>query len=601
MASDAAKAPPLDLGVIGNCRTAALLDTRGRIVWWCFPRFDSDPVFSRLLAGDEEKGFCDVCLEGAVAHEAAYLRNTAIIRTTVRDGNGNAITITDFTPRFRRFERVFNPPQIFRRIEPAAGLPRIKIRMRPTFNYGEPPVSRALGSNHIRFAGGVDTVRLTTDAPLSYIAHEASFALIKPVNLILGPDEPFEAAVDTAAQEFLERTRAYWLDWTRSLAVPLEYQADVIRAAISLKLCNFEETGAIIAAHTTSIPEAPGSQRTWDYRYCWLRDAFFVIKALNRLGATQTMEEYIHYITNIAVEAERPLRPVYGIVPVDPLEERFATDLAGFQGMGPVRIGNQAAEQMQHDSYGSVILGAAQMFIDERLPRMGDAALFRRLEPLGAQARRFAFEPDAGPWEYRRRQRVHTHSATMCWVACDRLASIAHRLGLADRTHHWREQANQLRTQILARAWNERLGAIAGALDHDELDASVLLLPDLGLLPATDERFARTCDTIGKQLKRNGFIMRYVAEDDFGLPETAFLVCQFWYIDALVGLGRKGEARELFGDLLARRNAFGLLSEDIHPLSGELWGNLPQTYSMAGIVNTARILSRSWQEAWVTS
>jgi GH15 family glucan-1,4-alpha-glucosidase len=241
------------------------------------------------------------------------------------------------------------------------------------------------------------------------------------------------------------------------------------------------------------------------------------------------------------------------------------------------------------------------MFIDERLPRMGDAALFRRLEPLGAQARRFAFEPDAGPWEYRRRQRVHTHSATMCWVACDRLASIAHRLGLADRTHYWREQADQLRTQILARAWNARLGAIAGALDHDELDASVLLLPDLGLLPATDERFARTCDTIGRELKRNGFIMRYVVEDDFGPPETAFLVCQFWYIDALVGLGRKGEARELFGDLLARRNAFGLLSEDIHPLSGELWGNLPQTYSMAGIVNSARILSRSWQEAWVTS
>jgi GH15 family glucan-1,4-alpha-glucosidase len=266
--------------------------------------------------------------------------------------------------------------------------------------------------------------------------------------------------------------------------------------------------------------------------------------------------------------------------------------------MGPVRIGNQAAEQLQHDSYGSVILGASQMFIDERLPRMGDVALFRRLEPLGAQARRFAFEPDAGPWEYRRRQRVHTHSATMCWVACDRLASIARRLGLTDRAQHWREQADQLRKQILARAWNDGLGAIAGALDHDELDAAVLLLPELGLLPANDERFVRTCATIGKELKRNGFVMRYVAEDDFGLPETAFLVCQFWYIDALAALGRKEEARELFTDLLARRNAFGLLSEDIHPMTGELWGNLPQTYSMAGIVNTARILSRSWQEAW---
>jgi GH15 family glucan-1,4-alpha-glucosidase len=600
MTSDPAKGPSLDLGVIGNCRTAALLDTSGRIVWWCFPRFDADPVFSRLLAGEEEKGFCDVHLEGAVAHEAAYLRNTALIRTTIRDGAGNAVTITDFTPRFRRFERVFNPPQIFRRIEPAAGLPRVKIRVRPTFNYGQPCTSRALGSNHIRFSGGVDTVRLTTDAPLSYIAHEAPFALVKPVTLILGPDEPFEAAVDTTSQEFLERTRQYWLDWARSLAVPLEFQADVIRAAISLKLCNFEETGAIIAAHTTSIPESPGSQRTWDYRFCWLRDAFFVIKALNRLGATQTMEEYIHYITNIAVEAESPLRPVYGIVPVEPLEERIATDLAGFQGMGPVRIGNQAAEQMQHDSYGSVILAAAQMFIDERLPRMGDAALFRRLEPLGAQARRFAFEADAGPWEYRRRQRVHTHSATMCWVACDRLARIAQRLGLTDRANHWRGEADRLRAEILARAWNERLGALAGALDNGELDASVLLLPDLGLLPATDERFVRTCTAIGKELMRNGFIMRYVSEDDFGLPETAFLVCQFWYIDALLALDRKEEARELFTDLLSRRNAFGLLSEDIHPSSGALWGNLPQTYSMAGIVNTARILSRSWQEAWAS-
>ncbi len=588
----------LDLAVIGNCSTAALLDTRGRLVWWCFPRFDSDPVFSRLLAGDEEKGFCEVALEGAVAQDATYVRNTAVVETTLRDGTGNAIRVTDFSPRFKRFERVFNPPQIFRRIEPLAGLPRIRITIRPTFNYGQGYASRAQGSNHIRFSGGADTLRLTTDAPVSYITQESPFALVKPLTLILGPDEPFEAAVEPTSQEFLARTRQYWLDWARSLAIPLEFQADIIRAAITLKLCNFEETGAIIAAHTTSIPESPGSQRTWDYRYCWLRDAFFVIKALNRLGATQTMEEYINYITNVAVDGERPLRPVYGIVPTEPLEERSAPDLAGFRGMGPVRVGNQAAEQLQHDSYGSVVLGASQMFIDQRLPRMGDAALFRRLEPLGSQARRFAFQPDAGPWEYRGRQRIHTHSVTMCWVACDRLASIALRLGLTERAAHWREHADAIRKEILERAWNDRVGALVGALDHGELDASVLLLPDLGLLPATDERFVRTCAVIEKELKRNGFVMRYTSEDDFGLPESAFLVCQFWYIDALAALDRKDEAREIFTDLLSRRNSFGLLSEDIHPVTGELWGNLPQTYSMAGIINTGRVLSRSWQEAW---
>ncbi len=265
----------------------------------------------------------------------------------------------------------------------SAGLPRITIRLRPTFNYGQPGVCQAIGSNHMRFTGGVDVLRLTTDAPLSYIANETPFALTHPITLILGTDEPLEASVDTISREFLERTRDYWREWVRGLGIPLDWQGAIIRAAITLKLCQFEETGAIIAAHTTSIPEAPGTQRNWDYRFCWLRDAYFVIRALNRLGATQTMEAYINYITTVAVDVERPLQPLFAIMHNQSLEERIATDLAGFRGMGPVRVGNQAAEQVQHDAYGSVILGASHMFIDERLPRMGDEALFRRLEPLG--------------------------------------------------------------------------------------------------------------------------------------------------------------------------------------------------------------------------
>ena len=591
----------LDLAVIGNCRHAALVDTNGRLVWWCFPRFNSDPVFSRLLSGAEEKGFSDVVLEGQVSHEAKYIRNTPIVECLLGDSAGNSVRIVDYAPRFKRYERVFKPSQLFRRIEPVSGLPRIRIRVRPTFRYGVPSTSRALGSNHIRYFGGEHTVRLTTDAPIAYIDEETPFALVKPVTLIIGADEPFEAAIDTSSREFLERTTDYWLDWVRSLAIPLQYQTATIRAAITLKMCNFEETGAIIAAHTTSIPEVSASGRTWDYRYCWLRDAYFVIKALNRLGATQTMERYIHYITNIAVDAERPLAPVFGIVPTDVLSEYIAPDLAGFNGSGPVRVGNQAAEQVQHDSYGSVILAAAQMFIDERLPRMGDTTLFRQLEPLGAQAFRFAFEPDAGPWEYRGRKHIHTHSATMCWVACDRLSLIAAILSLPDRSSYWRSQADRLQREILARAWNDRRSALVGALDGSELDASVLLLPELGLLPANDERFTKTCAAIGEGLIRNGLAMRYTNDDDFGAPETAFLACQFWYIDALAALGRTDEAKELFNVLLAHRNSFGLLSEDIHPTTHQLWGNLPQTYSMAGIVNSSRVLSRSWQDAWSKS
>lgn len=589
---------PLDMAAIGNGRVAALINREGRIVWWCFPRFDSDPVFSNMLSGDEEKGFLDVVLDGQDEITSGYLRNTAILETIIRDKNGNAIKITDFAPRFELFERMYHPAQIIRRIEPLEGLPRVTIRLRPTRDYGVPRGVQAVGSNHIRYSGGTHDIRLTTDAPLSYILQETTFALTRPLTLVIGTDESLNAGVDKVGRESLERTREHWMEWVRGLAVPFDWQQEVIRAAVSLKLCNFDETGAIIAALSTSIPEAPGSQRNWDYRFCWLRDAYFVVKALNRLGATHTMESYLEYITTLATDDDSVLRPVYGIAHNDSLEETIAQNLAGFMGMGPVRVGNQAAEQLQHDSYGSIILGVSQMFIDQRLPRMGDETLFRRLEALGHRARRFYMEPDAGIWEYRGRKHVHTHSATMCWVALDRLSRIATTLGLGDRSVYWRAEADKVRHEILTRAWNETRGALVGALDWTELDASVLLLPELGLISATDERFTKTVDVIGRELGRNGFIMRYVAEDDFGAPETGFLVCQFWYIDALAACGRTGQARELLTDLLAKRNAYGLLSEDIHPGTGHLWGNIPQTYSMAGIVNSCMTLSRPWETAW---
>ena len=479
-----------------------------------------------------------------------------------------------------------------------SGVPRITIRVRPTFNYGEPFSKHSIGSNHIRYAGGSSAVRLTTDAPLSYIGQEAEFALLQPLTLILGPDEPIEASVDQVSREFLDRTQAYWGEWVRSLGIPFEWQSDVIRAAISLKLCSFDETGAIVAALTTSIPEAPGTERTWDYRYCWPRDAYFVIKALNNLGATQTMESYLGYITNIATDDATSLKPVYGIVHDQPLTESIAANLAGFGGVGPVRIGNQAAEQTQHDTYGSIILGASQMFIDQRLPRIGDLGLFRRLEALGEHAKRYVAEPDAGLWEYRGRRRVHTYSATMCWVACDRLARISDRLGLDARAAYWRENATRLKSDILIRAWNAERGCFVAAFESEDLDASCLLLPELGLVRSDDPRYIRTVEVIGRELSRNGFMMRYTAPDDFGSPEVAFLACQFWYIDALTRIGRASQAKEMFVDLLKHRNSFGILSEDIHPVNHELWGNIPQTYSMAGIINTAVCLSRPWVAAW---
>ena len=256
---------------------------------------------------------------------------------------------------------------------------------------------------------------------------------------------------------------------------------------------------------------------------------------------------------------------MHGIVPFSSLEETIAPDLKGFLGHGPVRVGNQAANQTQNDVYGSVVLAATQMFVDERLPKMGDESLFRLLETLGESALARAFEPDAGLWEYRTRSRAHTYSATLCWAACDRLAGIARRLNIADRAKYWATNARALRERILAEAWDEKRGALTGAFGAPDLDASVLLFAELGLLSATDERFVKSCDTIGRDLMRNGRIMRYTAPDDFGPPETAFLACNFWYVDALSQIGRAAEARELFESILASRNAYGLLSEDIHP------------------------------------
>lgn len=588
----------LDLAVIGNGRTAALVDPDARIVWWCFPRFDGDPVFCRLLSGGEEKGVSDVVLDGVVDTNSGYLRNTAIVSTVLTDRNGASVRITDFAPRFKNFGRITKPPQLVRIIEPVSGLPRITIRVRPAQNYGEPVTQRTLGSNHISYWGRSNVIRLTTDAPLSHIESEAPFALTRPLHLVLGSDEPFAGELATACREMRDRTHEYWQDWVRGLSLSYDWQDAIIRAAITLKLSNFEETGGVVAAHTTSIPEAPDSGRTWDYRYCWLRDAYFVVKALNRIGATRTMEDFISFILGIASNPDEPLRPVYGVVPTDPLDERTAPHLNGYRGHGPVRIGNAAAGQPQHDTYGSVILAAMPMFFDRRLPQPGDERLFRVLEPLGAKAARLALEPDAGIWEYRGRRRVHTHSAAMCWAGCNRLGAIAAHLGFADQATQWNEKADAIAGPLLERAWNQKLGTFTAAFDSDDLDASLLLLAELGLVEPNDPRFVKTVSTIERELLRHNHVMRYTNHDDFGLPETAFIVCRFWLIDAWWSLGRQQEARDLFLDALKHRNRYGLLSEDIHPRTGVLWGNFPQTYSMAGLILSAMRLSRSWEDRY---
>jgi len=596
----------LDLAVIGNCMSAALIDRRAQVVWGCLPRFDSDPAFCALLDGDEvgngkpsRRGVFSIELEGMTKCEQRYIDNTAVLVSRISDDHGNAIEITDFAPRFRHYDRVFRQPGLVRRVHPVSGRPRIRVRLSPLFEWGslEPQVTR--GSNHMRFVGAAEALRLTTDASISYIAEERSFALDRTVSFIFGPDEPLRASIDDTARDFLERTIAYWDNWVRSLSIPFEWQADVIRAAITLKLCNYEETGAIVAALTTSIPEAPHTKRNWDYRYCWLRDAYFVVHALNRLGTTRTMEGFLTFITNVVDDSEdTSLAPLFGITRESRLEEWEAPDLSGYRGMGPVRVGNAAYTQQQNDVYGSVILASTHIFFDSRLHREGMQALFEQLEKLGDRAAEVFDTPDAGPWELRTMAEIHTFSAVMCWAACDRLSRIATQISRHERAEFWRAEADRLHAEICERIWNVEKGHFVSTFDGKDLDATLLLLADVGFLPGDDERFVKTVDAIGATLRRGNLVKRYAVEDDFGTMETGFLICSFWYVDALAAIGRRDEARAMFDEVLKLRNSFGLLSEDADFETGALWGNFPQTYSMVGLINSAVRLSRTWEEAF---
>ncbi|KAA5603082.1 glycoside hydrolase family 15 protein [Blastochloris sulfoviridis] len=596
----------LDLAVIGNCMVAALIDRRARIVWCCFPRFDGDPIFNELLDGgrkaDDACGSFAMELVGQVSCRQHYLDNTAVLVSVLEDRDGNALEIVDFAPRFTHFGRIHRPPSLIRRVQPLRGRPHLVVRVQPTFECGarKPEITR--GANHIRYVGPSQTVRLTTDAPVSYILEQRQFVIDRPMSFFLGADEPLRSNADSTAREFLDSTVDHWRDWVRALSIPFEWQEAVIRAAITLKLCNFEETGAIVAALTTSIPEAPGTERNWDYRYCWLRDAYFVINALNRLGQTSTMEAFATYMTNIAgdlgqLPGRLDMPPLFGITREVELEERLAPALTGYRGMGPVRIGNAAYTQIQNDAYGALVLAAVHAFFDRRLIRRGESDLFAGLERLAARAVAVFDVPDAGPWELRTKASVHTFSSVMCWAAADRLALIANGLGRPERAKIWRTEADRMHAVIADRAFNPTRNSFVSTFGGEDLDATLLLLADLGFVKPDDPRFVSTVEAVGAALRRGKLFVRYDTADDFGHMQTGFLICGFWYVDALWAIGRPEEARELFEQLLGYRNSFGLLSEDADLATGELWGNFPQTYSMVGLINSAVRLSRSWEDA----
>lgn len=581
------------IGLVGNCSFNALID-RGRVVWLAWPRPDSSFVFGELI-DSERSGVYAIEPAGEATHHVEYVANTNILRTEFR-GDGWAFEILDFAPRFQRFDRWYRPTMLARIVRPLGGEPKLRVRCEPTYDYGRTKPQCWLASNHIQYGGFPAPVRLTTNAPLNYVREGTPFLLTRDLHFVLTWGEPLEAPLEETAEAFLVQTRDAWRKWVKSGRIPREWQPEVIRSALALKLHQYDDTGALLAATTTSLPEAPGSGRTWDYRFCWLRDAYFTVAAFERMGYMEEMERFLLYLRNLAGNGDTELQPVYGITGEHRLEEQILPHLAGARGGGPVRIGNQAYAQKQNDVYGELILAISRLLMDVRFRGSEGVDGSRVLvEGLLAQIEQRLEEPDAGLWELRGKRQVHTFTLLTHWAGARRAHEIAVALGLPRLKDKSTEVADRAAKLIWDKCWDEELGALVQAVGARDLDASSLLALHFGFLDGEDPRAHRLVAAVEKQLELpNGLLRRYAVADDFGVPEAAFTVCTFWLAEALAMVGRHQDARRVFETVLGMHNGLGLYSEDLLLADGLQSGNFPQTYSHVGLINTAFRLARPW-------
>jgi GH15 family glucan-1,4-alpha-glucosidase len=579
------------LALLGNCQCAALVSNSGDIVWCCLPRFDSDPVFGRLL--DEDGGSFTVgCPDGSPGVQR-YLTNTNVLETSFTTPEG-AFRVIDFAPRFAQHGRFFRPTQIHRIIEPLDGSPRVRVHCDPRLGWSrrKPPAVR--GSNHIFFEGFSAPLRLTTDIPLSYLDGRP-FALTAPHHLVLTWGAPIEEPLAPLVSRFRDETVRYWQQWVKHCSIPPLYQNEVIRSALALKLHCFDDTGAIVASTTTSLPEAPGSGRTWDYRYCWLRDAYYALSAFRLIGHFEEREKFLLYLIDIAGNhPSLDLAPLYRVDGRTDLEENLLAEWRGYGGEGPVRVGNAAAAHLQHDVFGEMILALTPIYIDERFSAERSPQVLELMVRIARKAVSVAGTPDAGIWEYREDWRAQTFSSVMCWAAAEQMARIVAR-HRPELLAEFRRAADGIRAEILEKAWNQDASSFVGSYGGTELDASLLQLAVLRFLPPDDPRLRSTIERIRRELAFEGWLRRYKG-DPMGKTEVAFTVCTFWLVEALARIGDKQGARETFERALEMLSPLGLISEDYDPVGHRMWGNFPQAYSHVGLIHAAFAASPAWVE-----
>ena len=582
-----------DLGLIGNCQYSALIHNSGEVVWCCLPRFDSEPVFSTLL-DSKDGGRYRIGPAGGEIGVQRYRPNTNILETTFQTPTGS-FKVIDFAPRFLHYDRAFRPTQLIRIVEPLEGAPRIAVVCEPKLGWSKERPRPMQGSHHIRFEGFASQLRLTTDIPLSYLGGQP-FTLTGRQHLVLTWGAPLEEPLAPLCERFLNETSRYWERWVKQCDIPPLFQQEVIRSALALKLHCFEDTGAIIASMTTSIPESPASGRTWDNRYCWLRDSYYVLNAFGVLGQFEEREQFVQYLLNVVGGAPNlDLAPLYRVDGSQNLEESALDNWPGYNGEKPVRIGNGAALHSQNDIYGQMVLALTPIFLDERLSAERSPAALQLIEALARKAISLTGVPDAGIWEYRTEWKPQTFSSLMCWAAADRMAQIAD-LHAPQHAAEFRSAADKIHADVIARSWNEGRRSFVGHYNGDDLDASLLQMLRLRFLPASDPRLISTVEAIYKDLSVGGWLQRYSLNDGFGKPSVAFVICAFRLVEAFAAVGRRDEARAVFDRTRASLSRLGLLAEDYDPAEPRMWGNFPQTYSHVGLINAAFAASPQWTE-----
>ncbi|MDZ4678530.1 MAG: glycoside hydrolase family 15 protein [Oligoflexia bacterium] len=586
-------------GAIGNCHINALVKDCGSIDWLCLPRPDSPPVFGKIL--DPQGGHFSILSPDGAKGVPRYISNTNILETHFTQKNGAEYKIIDFCPRFEQFGRIYRPPTLIRKVIPIKGSPTIQVDCKPVDGWSKTPLGVTQGNSHIRFQKGQSddsALRLTTNMPMTYLIDNVSFAFHEPIYFVLTWGSSLESDIRPTVEMFLIQTTDYWRTWVKHCNIPTLFQQEVIRSALALKLHCYEDTGAILASLTCSLPEEVGHERNWDYRFCWLRDAYFSLSAFHNLGHFEEMEGFLKFLLQIAENAKQDgLHPVYKLDSTLPLPELSHDNWTGFDGSKPVRSGNDAATHVQNDVYGEMILCLAPLFFDDRFSSHRTSALESLIGKLANQCIATLGVVDAGVWEFRNAWKVHSFSTLLCWAGIERVERLV-KLGKCNFDLEKLTQG-KLKAEALLKG-STIAGSVRNSSDDPSFDASLSLLP---ILRYSDKELSRK--TLYEIMENLGmkegdeppaFFYRYIKKDDFGNPKTPFLAISFWMASAFAAIGDVKMAHSIIEKTKVSANSLGLYSEHYNSKTKMQLGNFPQAYSHVGLINSAFAVSPPWDQ-----